>query len=132
MGLPNQAKEACGLCYTINREACVKDFMAAMFRVGLSKHQELNFGRITPQITISLSKITNFIGIKCKAKRAISFLDRRFALSHKVYGCVASYARRPKPVADRRQLTQTRFDHGIVDLLGQQSVNSKQAIQASR
>ena len=64
--------------------------MATVFRVGLSKHQELDFGRITTQITISLSKITNFFGIKRKAKRTIRFLDGRFALSYKVYGCVAS------------------------------------------
>ena len=61
MGFPNHAKQGMGLYFAVYYPAGIKDFVPAMFRIGLRKHHQFNIGGIAPRLTEMMQQIINFI-----------------------------------------------------------------------
>ena len=61
-GIFNHAKQGFWLYFPINRPLRIKNLVAAMLRVGLGKHHELNIGRIALQrINIGIHQVVNIL-----------------------------------------------------------------------
>ena len=61
MGMANHAKQRMWLRNAINYPISIKNLVATMFRIGLSKHHQLNIGRITLDVSKILQQILHFI-----------------------------------------------------------------------
>ena len=61
VGITYHAKQAQILCLTVNRPLRIKNFVPAMFTIGLRKHEQLDIARVALNLAKGLKQIVNFI-----------------------------------------------------------------------
>ncbi len=75
-GIFDHFEQRLRLLFTVNHPVGVKDFMAAMFGVGLSEHIQFDIVRVTPQSSKRILQIVDFIFGQRQAETNVGLFQR--------------------------------------------------------
>ena len=71
-GIFDHLEQRFRLLFTVDNPVGVKNFVAAVLRVRLSEHIQLDVVRVTTKLCESILQIVNFIFRQCQAKTQVS------------------------------------------------------------
>ena len=118
VGVANHAKQGVLLVFSIQGPAGIKNFVSAVFRVGLGKHHQLNIGGVALKLFKACYQIVDLIIGKGKAQFHIGSFQRLFTATENIDAGEWCRLLLTKQNFGLLQVVEHRFNHAVMEFCG--------------